>query len=305
MLPLGVQAESELTVYGHVRNVIESLSYESDKESTVDMGSLGSRIGFKANTDLGNGMTGLAQIELGVATDNTATGTNTRLGFVGLAGGFGKVTVGQQGGAFNSSVDEDNSIWEGGIGGGIGNRTSNTIKYANAVGPLNFQLDLRSNDKGDGAAGNGGAIGLKAALSDNITLGFAADMDEDTKGVENDRIGVSGMVNLGQFWGSLSWIGKETTEMGKTTETDYTAFWAGVNLSDSTAVHFGYGQKDDGGKATPTSTTFGAIHRLGGGLSVWYEGQINDDDDDTSFATNAKGEEIREAVHRIALEYVF
>ena len=306
MIPLGAQAESELTVYGHVRNAITSISYEGDEESTTDMESLGSRFGFKANTDLGNGLTGLAQLEIGVNADKDNTDPNTRLGFVGLSGGFGTVTVGSQNSAFNSSIDEDNSIWEGGIGGGVGNRTSNTLKYANSVGPLSLQLDLRVNDKDpaddvQGAnKGNGGGIGLKAALTDNITLGFAADTD-DTNGADTDRIGVSGMVTLGQFWGSLSWINKEETNaMGRTTgDTDYTSLWVGADVADATSVHFGYGQEDGGGEATPTATTFGVLHNLGGGLKVWYEGQIQDDDDDSMIS------EAYEAKHRVVLEYVF
>jgi len=304
MIPLGAQAESELTVYGHVHNALVSKSYEGDTESTVDVDSMASRFGFRANSDLGNGLTGHALLELQVNdTDSSGgTGLNTRHGYVGVSGGVGKVTIGQQGGAFYGSVAVDNSIWEGGIGGHPSSRTSNTIKYSNAVGPLSLQLDLRQNDSGDGSPqGNGGALGLSAALTDSITLGFAADMD-DNDGVDTNHIGVSGMVNLGPVWGSLSWVNKEvTSDTGATTtDQDSTQLWLGVPVSDSTEAVFGYGQTDQGdNQPTPTATSFGIKHNLGGGLTLWYEGQVNEDDDDASLMKTY------EAVHRLALRYIF
>ncbi len=306
MLPLGAQAESELTVYGHVHNTIAVKSYEGDKESTTDVESLGSRFGFKANSDLGNGLVGHAQLELGVAADKSNGKNGTRLGFVGLSGGFGKITIGSQGQAFKGSLHVDQSIWKDGIAGHPGSRSSNTIKYANSVGPLSLQVDLRANDsdkvKDDiqGQLGNGGAIGLKASLSDNIELGFAADMNEHESN-DNDWIGVSGKVTIGQFFGALAWSNNEQTDaMGKTTaDVDYTQFWAGVNVSDSTQAIFGYGQKDDGGEANPSATTFGVFHNLGGGLAIWYEGKVDDDDNDNM--VNSKPE----AVHHIGLRYIF
>ncbi|MCY4274401.1 MAG: porin [Gammaproteobacteria bacterium] len=303
MIPLGVQAESELTVYGHVHNALVSKSYEGDKESTVDVDSLGSRFGFKANSDLGNGLVGHAQLEIQVAADQSTGKNTTRLGFVGLSGGFGKVTIGSQGAAFKGSLHMDQSIWEGGIGGTTGARHSNTIKYANAVGPLSLQVDLKANDSDtdiQGPAGNGGAIGLKASLTDNIELGFAAEMSEH-ESKDSDWIGVSGKVSLGQFWGALGWTNNEKTDAaGKTTsDTDYTTLWLGADVADGTSVHFGYGQEDDGGEATPTATTFGVFHNMGGGLAIWYEGQVNDDDDDAALR------ESYEAIHRIGLRYIF
>jgi len=328
MIPPGAQAESELTVYGHVHNALVSKSYEDPKtDTTVDIDTLASRFGFKANSDLGNGLTGIAHLEIGVNSDkagaNTKTteikdgddktvkivdrggNTSTRLGYVGLSGGFGTVTVGSQNAAFKGSLHMDQSIWEGGIGGTTGSRHSNTIKYANSVGPLSLQVDLKSNDSDNniqGPAGDGGAIGLKAAVADGIELGLAAEMNEDA-GMDNDWIGVSGKVTVGQFFGALGWTNNEETDAdGKTTtDIDYTQFWAGADVAPGTSVVFGYGQKDDGkeNSPTPSATTFGVFHDMGGGLAVWYEGQVNDDDDDKNFR---KG---YESIHRVGLRYIF
>jgi len=306
MIPLGAQAESELTVYGHVHNALVSKSYENpETDTTVDIDSLASRFGFRANSDLGNGLTGHAHLEIGVNADQKDSGTNTRLGYVGLSGGFGKVTVGSQNAAFKGSLHMDQSIWEGGIGGTTGSRHSNTIKYANSVGPLSLQVDLKANDSDtniQGPKGDGGAIGLKAALTDGIELGLAAEMNEDA-GMDNDWIGVSGKVTVGQFFGALGWTNNEETDAnGKTTtDIDYTQFWAGADVAPGTSVVFGYGQEDDGkeNSPTPSATTFGVFHDMGGGLSVWYEGQVNDDDDDKNI------KESYESIHRVGLRYIF
>ena len=322
MLPIGAQAE--VTVYGHVHNGIMSKSYEDAqpgekaKDTTTDVNQNGSRFGFNASGDLGNGLNALAKLELGVATDSADTDISTRHGFVGVSGGFGKVTVGQQSGAFHTSVHTDQSIWQAGIGGiSPGSRTPNTIKYSNAVGPLSIQADLRLSDKNEknGPRGDGGAIGLQAAVSDNLTLAVAFDTDDATNidtndekdkvefGTETDFVGVSGLASFGNFWGSLAWVQKdETSADGKTnTVTDFTQLWAGVHLTESTQAVFGYGQKekDEMNAKTPTATTFGVSHDLGGGLKIWYEGKVLDDDDPKATMKDA------EATHQIGLWYIF
>ena len=326
MLPIGAQAESELTVYGHVHNGIVSKSYEdaqpdgTAKDTTTDVNTNGSRFGFNASGDLGNGLNALAKLEFGVGTDDAdnENGIGTRHGFVGVSGGFGKVTVGQQSGAFHTSVHTDQSIWQAGIGGiSPGSRTPNTIKYSNAVGPLSIQADLRLSDKNEknGPRGDGGAIGLQAAVSDNLTLAVAFDTDDATNidtndekdkvefGTETDFVGVSGLASFGNFWGSLAWVQKdETSADGKTnTVTDFTQLWAGVHLTESTQAVFGYGQKekDEMNAKTPTATTFGVSHDLGGGLKIWYEGKVLDDDDPKATMKDA------EATHQIGLWYIF
>ena len=339
MLPIGAQAE--VTVYGHVHNGIVSKSYEDAqpgekaKDTTTDVNQNGSRFGFNASGDLGNGLNALAKLELGVATDSADTDISTRHGFVGVSGGFGKVTVGQQSGAFHTSVHTDQSIWQAGINGiSPGSRTPNTIKYSNAVGPLSIQADLRLSDENssNGPQGDGGAIGLRAAVSDNLTLAVAFDTNDSTNivtttpqtyskatrkgqsvtveeletkknGTETDFVGVSGLVSFGNFWGSLAWVQKDVTSAdGKeNTVTDFTQLWAGIHLTESTEAVFGYGQSeiDEMNAKTPTATTFGVSHNLGGGLKIWYEGKMLDDDDPSKTMDKA------EATHQIGLWYIF
>ena len=300
MMPVGAQAE--VSVYGRITNAIQFEDPADPKmDSTTDISSYGSRFGFRANSDLGNGLTALGHFEFQASTDNTgkSSGTvtdnkastnamKTRLGYVGIEGGFGKVTIGNQSAAFYSNVHFDQSIWNGGHGGYPGSRSSNTIKYSNSAGPISFQADLRLDAAADGVyedgtealgKGNGGALGLQAALSDNVTLGFGFDNQDQTDmkgGTERDVFGISGMVSLGQFWGSLAYAMEEKTD---NPDKDLIQLWAGASLTDQTSALFGYGQSEqDGIDRTPNTLTVGLVHNLGGGFRIWYEGNAMDDD---------------------------
>jgi len=317
-VPVGAQAE--VSVYGHVHNGVVSKSFEGDSKGTAtDVNANGSRFGFRAGGDLGNGLSALAHLELGVGTDSSATGTSTRHGYVGLSGGFGRVTVGQQSGAFHTTVHVDQSIWNAGIDGiSPGSRTPNTIKYSNAVGPLSIQADLRLSDRkeANGPTGDGGAIGLSAAVTDSLTLTVAYDTDDSTHiswkddedamhtGKETDFVGVSGKVSFGQFWGSLAWVQKDQTDHDgrKNVVTDYSQLWAGVHVTDATQLVAGYGQSeiDAPNAKTPSATTFGVLHDFGGGLNLWYEGKATDDDDPGNDAEGGV-----EMLNQIGLRYIF
>jgi len=327
-VPVGAQAD--VTVYGRINNVVEFNDPGGNADTTADVTGLGSRLGIRADSDIGNGLMAHGHYEFGTSSDKKADGiTQTRIATVGMSGGFGKVTVGSQGNAFYGNVHVDQSLWYGGIGAFPGSRSSNTIKYSNSVGPVSLQADLRLNGKQeatsgtDSLAGDGGGIGLQAAVTDNFTLGFAYDTEDKSdkvfaagdaeivgtaakpaaysagdKGPESDWIGVSGNVVLGQFWGSLAWANNEVTNTNTNAkaETDYTQLWAGMSITDSTSALLGYGQKEsEGSSAKPSVVTVGLSHNFGGGLRLWYEGNGIDNDDASA----------NPAVHYVGLRYDF
>ena len=183
MLPIGAHAEA--TVYGRVVNAIDfNDTGKAGEDSTTDVSTVGSRFGLKGSSDIGNGLTARGHFEFGLATDKKANGLSNRIASVGVAGGFGSIDVGNQWSAFYNStgVDMDPS-WTQGGGGDTPFRASNTIKYANAFGPLNLELDMRLNGGGDeegteALAGDGGGFGVRVAVTDNLTLGFAYDNED-------------------------------------------------------------------------------------------------------------------------------
>lgn len=95
--PLAAQAGVE--VYGQARM---SLDFSNNDDTTVgnedkaiSISSNKSRLGFKGDEDLGNGLKALWQFEQEVAFDTSTWGSTKRDSFIGLGGGFGTVLVGR------------------------------------------------------------------------------------------------------------------------------------------------------------------------------------------------------------------
>ena len=286
MVPLGAQAD--VTVYGRINNAIVFEDTGGTNGSTTDLRSIASRFGVKASSDLGNGLQAHGHYEFSTVTAEEQNGIgDTRIATAGISGGFGRVDVGNQWSAFFNSVgvDFDPTYWNSGIYGSADPyRSSNTIKYSNSVGPLALEVDLRLNDgkdtakEGEHLRGTGGGVGLRVNVTDNVTLAAAFDTEDQTEekpaGPETDRIGLSGHISFGQFWGKLAWSSRDTG-----TETDLAQLWVGADLTDSTNAMIGYGQSEtDGIDETPSVVTLGLYHNMGGGLRLWYEGRSDDDD---------------------------
>ena len=139
----------------------------------------------------------------------------------------------------------------------------------------------------DGALrGNGGGIGVRVAVTDNLTLAAAVDADDHTEeddglGLDHARAAVSGKVSLGQFWGALSWSSHEAENSAGVTQADkeYVAGYVGMSFSDSTSGWVGYSQSEtEGNPAEPSKIAAGLYHNMGGGLRLWYEGGALDKD---------------------------
>ena len=289
------QRNSDVVLYGKVHNVLV-FNDPADKadDSTTDVADNASRFGFKVNSDLGNGMSGIGRFEFQVDSDSNGTGTQkTRLGYVGISGGFGTVTIGQQGTAFALEVsgNMDPTNYVGNVGGSGDFRAPNTIQYSNAVGPLALAVDIRASDsaetppgvKDDNWNGDGAGLGLKVAATDNITLGGAFNTNETPDGVEETYLGASANVSFGNLWGSLGWTSQETeSAAGATTgDNEYLAAYFGAQFTDSTRGFIGYSQAEDNHDqmgAEPSQIMAGVYHELGGGVQLWYEGAAKDTD---------------------------
>jgi len=92
-------AQSNVTVYGIADGYYAHYSTDGIKANVSNSGGLaGSRLGFKGEEALGNGLKAVFTLEYGLnIDDNSGVGTTlARQQFVGLAGGFGQVTLGRQ-----------------------------------------------------------------------------------------------------------------------------------------------------------------------------------------------------------------
>lgn len=131
---LPVAAYADVTLYGKIKMGVENTKV-GEGASTNRIDDYGSRIGFKGNEDLGNGLKTIWQVESKVSADGTGTETKTfgtRQTFVGLEGGFGKVRVGY----LNNSLNDIGVLdaWEYGDGAnGLGTYTRAGHRVKNAV----------------------------------------------------------------------------------------------------------------------------------------------------------------------------
>jgi predicted porin len=93
---------SSVVLYGRLHQALELNSVDngtgSDRTSDMNMANYSSRIGVNVKEDLGGGLSFIGGYEWGTQTDIQGQGLAGRNAFVGMAGGFGRVTAGVQDG---------------------------------------------------------------------------------------------------------------------------------------------------------------------------------------------------------------
>lgn len=93
-------ATANVDIYGILDASVNQVQLEIDGVEEVDATSVGehglsgSRLGFKGAEDLGGGLSAIWQIESSVNVEGTGSTIGQRNTFVGLAGGFGTVVIG-------------------------------------------------------------------------------------------------------------------------------------------------------------------------------------------------------------------
>lgn len=314
-------AESEVSVYGRINNAVQYTDREG-ADNVWGLRNVVSRIGMRAKSDLGNGLSAIGRYEFFTYTnregdlDNvTALGTpggkgrgginDTRLGYVGLSGAWGAITVGNQWSSFYDVVgtylDPTYSVgyflYSSAMGGPY--RSSNTIKYANSFGPVYLEFDVRMSqndltgtnnppagsvnadeevlgrDCGTQCAADGFGLGLSYNIGDSLTLAAAYDKDQkDLSPDDAERVGLAAKYSSGAWWASLSWYQLDNTAAQKT---DQLQAWVGTTFGN-TSVMAGYGRADlnETGGGKPTQFTLGIYHNMGGGFRLYYEGAFTD-----------------------------
>ena len=121
---LPVAAMADVVLYGQIKGGVGVTFADGDNDGTItQMEDYGSRIGFKGEEDLGNGLKAIWQVEqrVSLAGAQSAEGFNTRDTFIGLEGGFGKVRAGYVSDQFNENM-ETMDIWEYRTGAGAAAR---------------------------------------------------------------------------------------------------------------------------------------------------------------------------------------
>lgn len=291
-------AEIKTELYGRINNAI-NINDVGD-ESTTNVFNVYSRIGAKVESELDNGLTAFGRYEFSTFTETEGSSgsgfltggggiDDTRLGYVGLRGGFGEVKAGQTWSAFYDTVGTHIDptaisayfLYSSVVGGPY--RVSNNIQYTNDLGPVHLEVDYRLAESKDGQRGgdsnlnteklggqNGFGVGLSIAATDDLTLAVAIDTEEGTAGGDDtDRMGLSARFSLGSLWIAGGW---HETDSGGNSAAEQTQVHVGNDFGDGLSAFAGYGitSFDDGGPE-PTALTAGVTYRMGGGFRIWYE----------------------------------
>jgi len=275
-------AYADITAYGRINNAIDF------SDGDTDISTVASRFGFKGSGDIGNGLTAFGRYEFSTGTDKELPAVgDIRLAFVGLSGGFGSVSIGNQWSAFFNSVGTIVSpTFSLGAGSATPFRASNTIKYANSFGPVSLDVDVRLNDSdedgdvAEGLNGNGYGIGLTINPTDFFTLALAIDSEEDIDEAGNDlddtdRTGIAATFSFGGFGIN---VGYQNDEQGDA-ETDTTNLFLSYGISQF-KVLVGFGTQDNGDGDDNDTNFIGLYYNLGGGLRLWLESNDSDEADD-------------------------
>lgn len=162
-------AVADSSVYASLR---QSLVYtdtgattgDTDDTSLVDQGS---RVGLQGSQEF-DGYRGFGRVEFGFDGNEQNSSPVVRLGYVGISGDFGTISVGSQWSAWDTYVgDEDtNFVTEGDWQNGTG-RNGDTLKYAGRLGDISIEADVVFVGR-DGAANRGLLDELQLALGYSV-----------------------------------------------------------------------------------------------------------------------------------------
>lgn len=338
--PAVVNAEEHMSVqtYGRINNAIQYTDRDVG-ENTWGLRNVVSRLGFKAKSDLGNGLSAIGRYEFFTYTNRegdydsppansgvkTRGGINdTRLGYVGLSGAWGAVTIGNQWSAYYDTLGTymdptftvGYALYSTVLDGPY--RSSNTIKYANSFGPVYLEFDVRMSqnstatsavdeevlgrDSGGDDAVDGVGLGLNWTIGESFSIGGAYDNDKkELQPDDNKRYGIAGKWDNGSFYATLGYMEFDSTVKNKLLQV-----WLGGRFGKAN-VMVGYGKADlEGsgavGAGDPTQFTLHAAYNMGGGFRLYYEGAILDGKDNPGAFGGVDG---KGGIHLFGMRYDF
>jgi predicted porin len=188
--PVAVADGHGVAVSGSIRTGVE---YNGSEWAVKDNGS---RLRFKASSDLGNGQSAFMNYEFRVnsAQGSIVTGNTQRLTYVGIKGDWGQLSLGSQWSTLFNTVGTfiDPSNRYGGVGywgNGVGQyRMKESVYLSTQMGGLSVSGDMQMNPGGDdldrftvGGLMSIGGLSLGAAYQDNA---------------DNDFTGIGGSMQL-------------------------------------------------------------------------------------------------------------
>ncbi|EMS3013059.1 porin, partial [Neisseria gonorrhoeae] len=117
---LPVAATADVTLYGAIKAGVQTYRSVEHREGKVvgvgtgsEISDFGSKIGFKGQEDLGNGLKAIWQLEQGASVAGTNSGWGNKQSFIGLKGGFGTIRAGSLNSPLKNTGSKVNA-WESG-----------------------------------------------------------------------------------------------------------------------------------------------------------------------------------------------
>ena len=275
------KAEKSVAVYGRLRMAAICADNGDGADSDCGLKSQSSRFGIKASSQISDGLTAFGKYEFGTSPDEGFLGSTSgtsRLGYVGLKGGFGEISIGTRWSPLYlhtvSPVDAPNAF--GGTSGGWGYNTdfrnSDTINYKNKFGAASvaIQLQMDENDADNDAI-------------DELTIGASFKAGSATIGVgyqDNKDSHSIAAIHARTKFGPVS-LGGTFSSRDNEAAADVDAILVAMNygMGGGKNLNLTVGQSDIDGGNSPTTIGVEYRHVLGGGFT-WFAGyQTNDMDD--------------------------
>lgn len=238
-------AQSSVTLYGIVDAAIRHTTNEGplgannvSQTQMIGGGMSQSRWGINVTEDMGDGLKALASLENRFTPDNGAQGVGQPLfsqSWVGLQGGFGRVTVGRQ---YNVLFDLVTSTYASfpyspyfeaykpEIGFALGARADNMVKYMAEFGPVRGAVQVSADEKSATGGKTAGAY-LRYA-SGPIAAGLGYQNYKFGSGKKIEAFTVGGSYRTGPFYFNTGYgQNKVDDNLTATDRAVLSAFWGG------------------------------------------------------------------------------
>jgi predicted porin len=269
----GAFAQANVTVYGVADATFDIVKIAGDANNelgnTNRVSTNSSLIGFKGAEALGNGLTAVFQFESSVGFDNTGSLGATRDSFVGVAGGFGTVVLGNLtgptralGGAVDVNAGATGIGSNSGILGKLGNNLIGTTDTSgNYAGGTTCARSSTCTSIFDTRWKNAVAYVSPSFAGLNATVAYVANENKSLHGL-NNRVDTSGYdVGLKYANGpAMAAVTYNAVSLGNSAETKVSDFRAGGSYDfgmASVRAIFDLARADHFGGSKATQAVYG------------------------------------------------
>lgn len=196
-LPSAATAQSSNTWYGVFDVALREQTHATQQSLTAGL-IQGTRLGFRGDHRLPNGLTAIYNLEAGLSPVNGQSGQQGQLfgrqAWVGVAGDFGTLTAGRQFGVGFDLIGQDDPYgianaspiaWQFNL---FGARFDNTLKYAGKRGDLRYEAAVSFGNKA-GDVNGGRTVGAGVGYQfGRLNANFGLQQSTDTAGKRNESV---------------------------------------------------------------------------------------------------------------------